>query len=203
MPNGSNSAAMRASGRTKRGQHSQSIEPSRPTKAAYLQSNLLGNERARVLGTRANLRAKEKVELTVRLAKSRCEQALEALGWHATRTPDRRQDYFPKNELPANVPPERSVPGSARMCLDVWYCEGFRTPAVTNVSPRTTAGVRKPPRDETAGRGTYWAVPRAQLWGFGRGRATTEVGSEGRLSCGDDVAGRVRDVVVICGPVRR
>jgi hypothetical protein len=63
MPNGSNSAAMRASGRTKRGQHSQSIEPSRPTKAAYLQSpNLLGNERARVLGTRANLRAKEKVE---------------------------------------------------------------------------------------------------------------------------------------------
>jgi len=79
--------AIRASGRTKRGQHSQSIEPSRPTKAAYLQSpNLLGNERARVLGTRANLRAKEKVELTVRLAKSRCEQALEALGWHATRT---------------------------------------------------------------------------------------------------------------------
>ena len=122
MPNGSNSAAIRASGRTKRGQHSQSIEPSRPTKAAYLQSpNLLGNERARVLGTRANLRAKEKVELTARLAKSRCAQALEALGWHATRTPDRRQDYFPKNELPANVPPERSVPGSARMCLDVWY----------------------------------------------------------------------------------
>jgi hypothetical protein len=31
MPNGSNSAAMRASGRIKRGQHSQSIEPSRPT----------------------------------------------------------------------------------------------------------------------------------------------------------------------------
>jgi len=122
MPNGSNSAAIRASGRTKRGQHSQSIEPSRPTKAAYFTvAYLLGNERARVLGTRANLRAKEKVELTVRLAKSRCAQALEALGWHATRTPDRRQDYFPKNELPANVPPERSVPGSARMCLDVWY----------------------------------------------------------------------------------
>jgi hypothetical protein len=122
MPNGSNSAAIRASGRTKRGQHSQSIEPSRPTKAAYFTvAYLLGNERARVLGTRANLRAKEKVELTARLAKSRCAQALEALGWHATRTPDRRQDYFPKNELPANVPPERSVPGSARMCLDVWY----------------------------------------------------------------------------------
>jgi len=39
-------------------------------------------------------------------------------------------------------------------------------------SPGSAAGVRKPPRDETAGRGTYWAVPRAQLWGFGGGRAT-------------------------------
>src|SRR5258707_14928399 len=45
-------------------------------------------------------------------------------------------------------------------------CEGFRTPAVTNISTRTTAGVRKPPRDETAGRGRYWAVPHSQLWGF-------------------------------------
>jgi hypothetical protein len=58
------------------------------------------------------------------------------------------------------------------------FCEGFRTPAVTNISTRTTAGVRKPPRDETAGKGTYWAVPRAQLWGFGGGGATAEVGSE-------------------------
>jgi hypothetical protein len=37
---------------------------------------------------------------------------------------------------------------------NVRLCEGFRTPAVTNVSPRTAAGVRKPPRDETAGTGT-------------------------------------------------
>src|SRR5712692_7217279 len=57
-------------------------------------------------------------------------------------------------------------------------CEGFRTLAVTNVFTGTAAGVRKPPRDETAGRGTYWAVPRAQLWGFGGGRVTAEVGSE-------------------------
>jgi len=42
-------------------------------------------------------------------------------------------------------------------------CEGFRTPAATNVSTRTTAGVRKPPRDETAGKGTYWAVPRVVM----------------------------------------
>src|SRR5262245_40578336 len=59
---------------------------------------------------------------------------------------------------------------------DVSKGEGFRRPAATNVSPRTSAGVRKPPRDETAGRGTYWAVPRAQLCGFGSGRATAEVG---------------------------
>jgi hypothetical protein len=48
MPNGSNSAAMRASGRIKRGQDSQSIEPSRRTKVADLQSpHLLGSERAK------------------------------------------------------------------------------------------------------------------------------------------------------------
>jgi hypothetical protein len=58
----------------------------------------------------------------------------------------------------------------------VGSCEGFRTPAVTNVSPRAAAGVRKPPRDETAGRGRRWAVPRSQLWGFGHGRATAKVG---------------------------
>src|SRR5712671_2189469 len=67
-------------------------------------------------------------------------------------------------------------------------CEGFRTPAATNVSTRTAAGVRKPPRDETAGRGTYWAVPRAQLWGFGRGRATAEIGSAVGWAGGDGVA---------------
>ena len=67
---------------------------------------------------------------------------------------------------------EEALTGDGRLC------EGFRTPAVTNISTRTTAGVRKPPRDETAGKGTYWAVPRAQLWGFGGGGATAEVGSE-------------------------
>src|SRR3974377_151059 len=85
----------------------------------------------------------------------------------------------------------------------VRVCEGFRPPAAGNVFTRTTAGVRKPPRDETAGEGTYWAVPRAQLWGFGRGWATAEVSSEGPLSGGDGVAGRVRRVLLICGPVCR
>ena len=66
MPNGSNSAAMRASGRIKRGQHSQSIDPSRPSKVADLQwPNLLVSERAKwSSGNRTNLRAKEKNELT-------------------------------------------------------------------------------------------------------------------------------------------
>src|SRR5216683_2323584 len=81
-------------------------------------------------------------------------------------------------------------------------CEGFRTPAATNISPRTAAGVRKPPRDETAGRGTYWAVRRAQLWGFGCGRATAEIGSAvGSAGC-DGVAAQMRRVFVISGPVR-
>jgi hypothetical protein len=53
-------------------------------------------------------------------------------------------------------------------------CEGFQTPAVNEHSPTDAAGVWKPPRDETAGRGTYEAVPRTQLWGFERGRATAE-----------------------------
>jgi len=52
---------------------------------------------------------------------------------------------------------------------NVRSCEGFRMPAVTNVSTGRAAGVRKPPRDETAGRVTYWAVLRARLWGFGCG----------------------------------
>jgi hypothetical protein len=40
-------------------------------------------------------------------------------------------------------------------------------------SPRgVTAGVRKAPRREIAGRDTDWAVPRAQLWGFSRWRVS-------------------------------
>src|SRR5215831_6276540 len=79
--------------------------------------------------------------------------------------------------------------------INVGLCEGFRMPAVTNVSTRTAAGVRKPPRDETAGRGTYWAVPRAQLWGFGGGRATAAVGG----AVEDGVAAWGQGGFVICG----
>jgi hypothetical protein len=56
------------------------------------------------------------------------------------------------------------------------FVKVFGRRPVTNVFTGTAAGVRKPPRDETAGRGTHWAVPRAQLWGFGGGRVTAEVG---------------------------
>src|SRR5215470_19128641 len=82
-------------------------------------------------------------------------------------------------------------------------CEGFQTPAVTNIPTRTAAGVWKPSRDETARKGTYWAVPARLLWGFGCGRATAEVSSEGRLSGEDVDAGRRRCVLAICGPVYR
>jgi hypothetical protein len=73
-------------------------------------------------------------------------------------------------------PPRLTAYWLARPRRNVGSCEGFRTPAITNVSPRMAAGVRKPRRDETTGRGTYWSEPRAQLWGFGSGRATAEVG---------------------------
>ena len=64
------------------------------------------------------------------------------------------------------------------MCSGVRCCAGFRTPASQAYPRGVTTGVRKAPRHEIAGRGTDWAVPRAQLWGFGRVRATAEVGSE-------------------------
>jgi hypothetical protein len=66
-----------------------------------------------------------------------------------------------------------------RKVQNVSFCEGLQTPAVTSLHTRTAAGVWKPPRDETAGRGTYEGVPRAQLWGFSSERATAELSSEG------------------------
>jgi hypothetical protein len=65
------------------------------------------------------------------------------------------------------------------------------------------AGVRKAPRHEIAVRGTDWAVPRAQLWEFGRGRATAEVSGKGRLGGGDGFAGWVRRLFLIRGPEGR
>src|SRR5215467_7481259 len=43
----------------------------------------------------------------------------------------------------------------------------FSDAGMTDYPRGVTAGVRKAPRHEIAGRGTDWAVPRAQLWGFG------------------------------------
>jgi hypothetical protein len=56
---------MKASGRIKRGQHSQSIEPSRPTKPTYNRLTCsAANAQNGVVGSRTNLRAKEGIELT-------------------------------------------------------------------------------------------------------------------------------------------
>jgi len=54
----------------------------------------------------------------------------------------------------------------------------FSDAGMTAYPRADAAGVRKAPRHEIAGRGTDWAVRHAQLWGFGRMRATAEVGSE-------------------------
>ncbi len=100
---------------------------------------------------------------------------------HITRLPRRSRRYCFEHPVGAAERRDRNSEAERLGGLEVddqttKVCEGFRKPAVTNVSPRTAAGVRKPPRDETAGRGTRWAVPRAQLWGFGHGRATAKVG---------------------------
>ena len=50
---------------------------------------------------------------------------------------------------------------------DVAYCEGFRMPAHDGGATYTGAGVRKPPREETA-LGRTVAAPRV-LWGFKHG----------------------------------
>jgi len=56
----------------------------------------------------------------------------------------------------------------------VCFCEGFRMPARWLTVPRAPrAGVRKPPREETA-LGERAAVERA-LWGFGRRRGGVRV----------------------------
>lgn len=60
------------------------------------------------------------------------------------------------------------------MRLNVGSCEGFRMPAATVVRQALAAGVRKPPREETAGEGT--CEPAAMRYGD--------------LSAGDEVFAR-------------
>ena len=60
--------------------------------------------------------------------------------------------------------------------------EGFRAPALCDGGSCAGAGVRKPPREETAGRlGTVW---RARLWGFvSDGWPSSEASATGRGGC--------------------
>ena len=51
-----------------------------------------------------------------------------------------------------------------RRVVKVRCCEGLRMPAHRDSAAHTGAGVRKPPREETAGWGTWMA--RRWLWGF-------------------------------------
>ena len=51
-------------------------------------------------------------------------------------------------------------------------CEGFRMPAHDDGAAHSGAGVRKPPREETAGGGE---AARQKLWGFRRWRSVAEV----------------------------
>src|SRR4030088_1344608 len=52
------------------------------------------------------------------------------------------------------------------------FCEGFRMPAHDDGATHSGAGVRKPPREETAGGGE---AARQKLWGFRRWRSVAEV----------------------------
>jgi hypothetical protein len=51
---------------------------------------------------------------------------------------------------------------------------------MTGLSTRRDGRRPKSAKARNRGRGTDWAVSRAQLWGFGGVRATAEVGSEAR-----------------------
>jgi hypothetical protein len=51
--------------------------------------------------------------------------------------------------------PKRGARPGCRNDPNVRFSEGFKTPAVTNTPTRRAAGVWKPPKGETAGRGTY------------------------------------------------
>ena len=58
-----------------------------------------------------------------------------------------------------NVVATASCRPANRISIDVRFCEGLQTPDVTNIATPAAAGVWKPPLDETAGKGTYEAVP--------------------------------------------
>jgi len=69
--------------------------------------------------------------------------------------------------------------GNMGMLACVVLCEGFRTPAVTNVTRARRPVSENLQGTKPRGGARIGAGRRAQLWGFGRGRATGAVGSAG------------------------
>src|SRR6266404_6517666 len=78
---------------------------------------------------------------------------------HSTR-PDAPEKQLVSPEDPIGIRPEAAIAAPR----NVRSCEGFRMPAHEGGAAHSGAGVRKPPREETAGRDTL--VVRRALWGF-------------------------------------
>src|SRR5271165_2047797 len=76
--------------------------------------------------------------------------------------------------------------GSGNVGVEEWFglCEGFRMPAASDVPRAMAAGVRKPPREETA----IWVRrpgrvgPQARLWRFERWAGRFDGQATGGLS---------------------
>ena len=60
----------------------------------------------------------------------------------------------------------------------VRFCDGFRTPAHHGPCHALRAGVRKPPKNETAGEGRRTAPSLAELWRFEDSAGCDEFGAD-------------------------
>ena len=80
--------------------------------------------------------AKDKIELTARLAKSRCEQPLEARGCHGTRTPNCRQ----------TIPEKQSARERSRSSSHMLGCLVLARPGSADRRPEGPLTEVNPPR---------------------------------------------------------
>ena len=75
------------------------------------------------------------------------------------------------------------------------FCDGFRMPANTDLSTGTRAGVRKPPKNETAGLGhpadqrALWGIGWHRCWSMGPKMLAPAVNARGaKIEAGPDAA---------------